>query len=270
MQFLVVGTGPQGLGKLGSELRERLALLLTGELRADVQVVALPSYAELLRAFGAGTIAVAWLPPGVLVEAHDKFGVKVLGRARRHGRASYRSCIFTQASSLISDLADLRGKSIGWVDPHSWSGYLFARLELADRGIDCDSYFGAQRFFGSHAGVAAAVEAGEVDAGTTFVYLDGAKAVHAGFSRLTTPMRRLLTTEPFPTDAVCALPSIGEDTCEQLAAALRTLHATEEGREVLTGLFQADSFEDSTIDDYAAVRRARPVNSPSTPPPGDG
>lgn len=256
MQFLVFGTGPQGLGRLGGELRQRLGLLLSGELRANVEVMALPSYGELLRGIGSGTIAVAWVPPAVFVEAHDQHGARLLARAKRRGRANYRAAIVVPPDSDVIDLEDLRGKTMGWVDPESASGYLFVRLEMRERGLDPDTFFGASRFFGSHAAVAQAVASGEVECGATYVYLDGTKVVHSGFGRTGLEMRRVLTSEPFPTDAICVSSALDDRTYQAVRGVLQMLHATTEGRAVLEELFQVESFEEGNVEDYAVVRRA--------------
>jgi phosphonate transport system substrate-binding protein len=270
VRFLLLATGPQGLGKRGGKLRHRLAVFLSGELRAHFEVVALEGYAELLRAVGTGTVSIAWLPPAVFVEAHERYGVALLGRTRRHGTASYRGAIYVRSESGRSSVEELRGARMGWVDPVSCAGYLFPRLALAERGLDADGFFAEESFLGSHAAVARAVEAGEVDAGASYVHVlgDDAEAlVESGWGRVVglDSMRALLVTPQVPNDTICASPSVDRELAHQVAELLRGLHQTPDGQAILQGLFQAVAIEAAQADEYAVVRRA--LEKAGTKPP---
>lgn len=58
--------------------------------------------------------------------------------------------IYVKADSLYRDIQDLRGKTIGFVDPNSTSGCNAPRFYLHKIGIDVDSFFGKSIFTGSH------------------------------------------------------------------------------------------------------------------------
>jgi phosphonate transport system substrate-binding protein len=68
-----------------------------------------------------------------------------------------------KASSPYKDIKDLKGKTIGFVDPNSTSGYNAPRFFLHKIGIDVDSFFGKSIITGSHENGVIALDKGTVD-----------------------------------------------------------------------------------------------------------
>lgn len=81
-------------------------------------------------------------------------------------KPQYFSVFVTKKGSGIKSLADLKGKSIAFVDPASTSGHLFPKALLVKNGIDPDQDV-KWVFAGSHASAVMAVENGKVDACAT-------------------------------------------------------------------------------------------------------
>jgi len=52
--------------------------------------------------------------------------------------------------SPYKSVDDLKGKSIGWADPNSTSGYQYPSYFLRKGGYDPEKYFGKNAFSGSH------------------------------------------------------------------------------------------------------------------------
>jgi phosphonate transport system substrate-binding protein len=255
VHYLVFATGPQGFGPAGAELRQKLALILSSEVGARVDVVAVSTYGELLRGIERGTAQAAWCPPAVFVRAN----AVPICRAVRHGATSFRAALYTRADSGIDELRELEGASMAWVDWYSCSGYLFPRLALADRGIELSS-LASQRFYGSQGAAARAVLSGEANVGAGYLHLDpDGKILRGSYTQIdpNAEMRVLLVTDPVPSDTICVSSSIDEETQARLAASLANLEANKEGRSILEGLFQCAWLEEGfDPSDYDIVRRA--------------
>lgn len=71
--------------------------------------------------------------------------------------------IYVKADSPYQDIQDLRGKTIGFVDPNSTSGCNAPRFYLHKIGIDVDSFFGKSIFTGSHENAVTALAKRTVD-----------------------------------------------------------------------------------------------------------
>jgi phosphonate transport system substrate-binding protein len=257
MRYLVFATGPQGFGKRGAELRHQLAVVMSGEVRARVEVVALATYEELRAAVDRGTAGLAWMPPGVYVSSRH---ATPLARSVRAGTASFRGALFVPAWSEVLELEHLSGRTVAWVDPYSCAGHLFPRWQLTERGIDVDVVFGPQRFLGSHGAVARAVLDGQLDVGAGYAHVDTTgQVVGSSWLRLDPKanVRVLLVTPPVPSDIICASASLDPGLIPVVRLTLRDLRKTAEGREIMDGLFQCSHFdEDVDHEEYALVRRA--------------
>jgi ABC-type phosphate/phosphonate transport system substrate-binding protein len=256
VHYLVFATGPQGFGRNGAELRQKLALILSTEVGARVDVVAVSSYAELLRGIDRGTAQAAWCPPAVFVRAENAVP---LCRAIRHGTTSFRGALYTRAASAFEELDHLKEASLAWVDPYSCSGHLFPQLALADRGLG-SLLHGPQRFFGSQGAVARAVLWGDVDVGAGYVHLavDGS-VLRGSYSQVdpSAAVRVLLVTDPVPNDTICASRDLDPETAARLLRSLSGLAGSKEGRSILDGLFQCAELDPRVEpSDYDGVRRA--------------
>jgi phosphonate transport system substrate-binding protein len=128
------------------------------------------SYSELVTFLRAGAIDVAWLPPIPFARLVAEEKVRPLVCAERGGNDSFVAILFTRTDSPISTLNDLRGRSIGWVDPLSTTGYVVPRMRLAARfpKIPKGKLFGQESFFGSHIAVVRGVLEGRVDVGASY------------------------------------------------------------------------------------------------------
>ena len=91
-----------------------------------------------------GSLDYAWFGSsgyaGVYLE-DPTAAVPILTRMQPTGDMGYYSVMVTRADSGINSLDDLKGKSFGWADPNSTSGYLIPSIELKAAGMDPDSYF---------------------------------------------------------------------------------------------------------------------------------
>lgn len=260
VRYLIFATGPQGYGARGGELRQRLAIHLSAELRCRIEVFAVGSYRELYEAVHKGTGSLAWLPPALFADTQAAQSATPLVCCVRHGTASFRGALFVREDSPIRTLEGLGGKTVGWVDPDSCAGHLFPRIALLERGFDPDNSVGEQRFLGSHGKVARAVLDGEVDVGAGFVHCDPVGRVIGGSWSQIDPeaaVRSIVVSDAVPPDVICASAKLEPEVATEVQRVLVGFGETREGREVLEGLFHCGSLSAEIPRDYDAVRRVR-------------
>jgi len=122
-------------------------------------------YTEAVALLREGVTPIASLGDVTFTEAQRNFGaIPILKPLNAQGEAFYRSIIIVQQDSPIRTLADLKGKTFAFGDPHSTSGNLIPRHFLFEQGI---TLFDLEEFvtLGSHDAVAKAVLKGKYAAG---------------------------------------------------------------------------------------------------------
>ncbi|HUS33476.1 MAG TPA: phosphate/phosphite/phosphonate ABC transporter substrate-binding protein, partial [Kofleriaceae bacterium] len=239
---------------------ERVAAWLKTRFDREVRPVVFGDYPGLVDAISEGEVDFAWMPPISFVRAADR-GVGVVALASRYGRPTYESAIVVRADSPLVSLADLRGKSIAYVDRESASGYLFA-ADLIQRELGAPAtVLREQHFQGSHKAVTDAVRRKWVEAGVTYVVrnADG-RIVYSGWLDLAqasdVPLRVLATTDPIPCDAIAHRPGLPSGIVERLAKTLVEVDDDPMGREVLTQIFHTTGMVRADLRIYDAVRDA--------------
>ena len=153
-------------------VKEMLVLVkgLTGFLKKemgvkDVRVVTAKNYSGVLDALARGTIDFAWLGPTSYVIAAAQTPLIPLAQAKRRTGASYHGVFITRGDSKILGLDDIKGKTIGFVDPESASGYLYPLFFLKRAGINPAKHCRKVEFLWKHDAVLAAVLARRIDVG---------------------------------------------------------------------------------------------------------
>jgi len=138
---------------------------LTKELGVPVELRLANDYAAVIEGQRAGNIEIAHYGPASYAKAYLT-GVKTEPFAttrKDNGEIGYYSVIYVKADSPYHDIHDLKGKTIGFVDPNSTSGYNAPRFYLHKMGIDSDSFFGKSIITGSHENGIIALAQGTVD-----------------------------------------------------------------------------------------------------------
>ena len=138
---------------------------LSKELGVPVKLRVANDYAAVIEGQRAGNIQVAYYGPASYSTAYLT-GVKTepfVTTRNNDGAIGYYSVIYVKADSPYKDIHDLKGKTIGFVDPNSTSGYNAPRFYLHKAGIDVDSFFGKSIITGSHENSVIALDKGTVD-----------------------------------------------------------------------------------------------------------
>jgi phosphonate transport system substrate-binding protein len=202
---------------------------------------------------GAGKAHIGWLNTFNYVLAHEKYGVEAALVTVRFGTNFYAGQINVRADSGITSLADLKGKTMCWVDPVSTSGYVIPRIMLMANGIDPDTDFTNQVEAGSHNNVIAAVYNGDCDAGAS--YSDARSSIEEEYPDVKDVVSVLATTTEIPNDNVAFAKDVPADIRDQVVQALLDISASEEGQAALNSLYSIDGLEktdDSFYDGFRA------------------
>ncbi len=123
------------------------------------------SYAATIEAMcAAPENSMGFIPAAGYVLAHDRCGVEVGAAAVRFGWPVYWAQYLVRRDSDIFTFGDLEGKTWGYGDPTSTSGFIVPSVELQAAGIEV----GDTVETGGHNQTVLAVYNGEVDFGTTY------------------------------------------------------------------------------------------------------
>jgi len=138
---------------------------LSKELGVPVKLRIANDYAAVIEGQRAGNIQIAHYGPASYSTAYLT-GVKTepfVTTRNNDGTIGYYSVIYVKAGSPYKDIHDLKGKTIGFVDPNSTSGYNAPRFFLHRIGIDVDGFFSNSIITGSHENGVIALDKGTVD-----------------------------------------------------------------------------------------------------------
>ena len=139
-------------------------------------------YNGVIQALASGQVDVATLAGAAYANADAQVGDKIapiLTVRHADGGTGYYSALVVRADSPYRKLQDLRGKSLGYVDFNSTSGYLVPRAKMREAGVDPESFFSKTSFAGGHTQSVMALANGQFDA--TFVQVAGGDPEH-GFT----------------------------------------------------------------------------------------
>ena len=110
-------------------------------------------YNGIIQAMASGQVDVGLLGASAYASLDSQVGPKaapILIQRSNDGAVGYYSGILVRADSPYRNIDDLKGKTIGYVDFNSTSGYLYPRWKLRDQGIDPDTFFSKSAISGGH------------------------------------------------------------------------------------------------------------------------
>jgi len=167
------------IGFLGDEASQDIITrneCLVGYIEAAYNVPAkmftFKDYAGTMESMLGGNLDYAWFGAagyaGMYLEEPGAIR-PVLTRMQPTGDTGYYSVMVTRADSGIESLEDMEGKSLGFADPNSTSGYLIPAVELPEQLEGGMDYFSETKFMGGHENGVLGVLNGDVDAAVTWV-----------------------------------------------------------------------------------------------------
>jgi phosphonate transport system substrate-binding protein len=229
-----------------------LGAYLTRKIGVPVQFTILSRYGNILESFESERLDGAFFGSFTGALAIEKLGVIPLARpVNLDGTSTYHGYIFVRKDSAITDVEDMRGKRMAFVDRATTAGYLFPLAWLRQHGITSpERFFGERWFTGSHDAAIDAVLDGKADVGA---------AKHPVFDRVRKENPRvdrdlliLAASPPVPSNGLCVRKDLEQDLREALRRALLDLQGDPEGASVLQQ-FGALKFIETTASDYAPV-----------------
>jgi len=236
-----------------SEAHQKLAEYLSRTLSVPVEVVVGSSYGDSIERLAAGEFDLVELSPLSYANASQRVKLNCLVQSIADGSATASGYIFVRDDSSRKTLEDLRGGTLGFVDPMSTSGYLYARKLLKDRGLDLQKDFARVEFLGNHEAVLLAVKEGRVDAGATYQGAFSALKRSKGVDPLT--FRVVAKTLRTPRDIFCVRPEVPDEVAHAITDALLAITGRDRaGREIL-GPLSINGFRPAEDSDYDEVRR---------------
>ncbi len=126
---------------------------LSKALGVPVRLYESSDYNGVIQAISSGQVDLAQLAGGGYANVDAQVGDKVapiLTTRQAEGETGYYSTLVVRADSPIRSLGDMKGRSLGYVDYNSTSGYLYPRAKMRAEGIDPDTFFGKTSFAGAH------------------------------------------------------------------------------------------------------------------------
>lgn len=219
------------------------------------------SYSAAIEAMCTGKAHMGTLATFAYILAHEKCGVDVALVAVRYGSPFYTGQIIAGADTGISEITDLNGKTVCWVDAASTSGYIIPRIMLKAEGVDPDADLAQQTEVGSHDGVALAVYSGDCDAGAT--YIDARDKIADEYEDVYDKTVVIAESPEIPNDGLQFTKDFPPDMREEIVNAVLEIMETDEGVEAIGKAYGWDAVvqkDDSFYDDFRAVLDASGVD----------
>lgn len=254
---LVMGFVPH---KDGDKLIEEIAPLeemLSKELGLKVKGFTATNYVAVVEGFGSGEVDFGIIPPFASVLATKEFNAKpVLVVVNKRGETTYKSQILVRKDAGIKTLEDMKGKRVAFVEASSTSGYLFPAALMKENGIDPKNDIQVT-FAGGHDKALQLLLNGDVDVATTFV--DVRERYAKEFPDAMDKTEVLTYTDPIPGVSVTVSSKMSAEMVEKVQNALIAISKTEEGKELLTKLFNIYGFDKATTDNYEIIKKTAEI-----------
>jgi len=220
----------------------------TGE---PVKVFTATDYAGVIEGMKKGRVDIAWFGPlsYVLAEKEANAEAFAVGVRSDTGLSTYRSLFVVPEGSEVKSIADLKGKSVAFVDPASTSGGLIPTyLVKQATGQMPKQFFGEFTYAGSHDAAEMAVKNKSVDAAADndITY---EKMLKKGL--ITKESNRvLLYSDPLPGSPMAYRKDLPEATKAKIRDAVLNAHNDIK----VTGYGELTKYDPVTAADYQKIR----------------
>lgn len=256
-EVITMGFVPMRDGDTLIESVEPLTEMLSAELGIKVEGFTATNYVGVVEGLGSGQVDFGFIPPFAYVLANQESDAQViLTSLNKSGEAFYRSQFIVRNDSGIENFEDIKGKVVGFVDPSSTSGYLFPGAYLINQGIDIENDID-YTYSGGHDKSLQLLLNKDIDVATTFV--DVRERYIEEFPNALEETKILGYTENIPNISVTVSGSMDEELRLKIQQALLNIAASEEGKTLLSELFNMFGFVESTDADYQVIRTTAKV-----------
>ena len=229
-----------------------LARYLSKELDLKVELSILSRYGNLVERFKEQKFDGAFLGSFTGALAIKQLGIIPLARpVNNDGTSTYLGYIFARNDSGINGAADMRGKTIAFVERATTAGYIFPLAYLKRNNVvDLDGYLNGYFFAGSHDAAIQSVMAGtaQVGAAKNTIY----DRLRSSNPRIDRDLHIIAKSPRVPSNGLCVRPDMIAPLKERILQSLLSLEEDAEGRVVLNVL-GAKRFVKTTLEDYKPV-----------------
>ncbi len=241
--------------ELYKPVTDRMAKL-TGK---KIQFFMPTSYASVVEGLLGGFVDVAVLGPYSYVIANGKdpsiavFATyaKKPGHLQEEG-PGYRAALVSKKGTKFTDIASLKGATVGLTDPGSTSGNLMPRVVFADVvGMDIEKFFGKVVYTGSHELSTVAVAQGKVDAAFVATHRFD-NVVNKGEVKLE-EFNVLWSSDPIPQDPFVYRDTLCKDIRDNVAETFLGLKDEADAKKFLENV-KSNTFVPMSSKDYDIIR----------------
>lgn len=239
---------------------DRIARHISEQTGYRIKAITVQSYAAIVVGMSNKTIDVAFLGPLDYIVGHVKNGAYPITASVRNGKKGYSGIVIVRKDSGITNLKDLKGKTVALGDPLSASSNLYPKSAMIKDGIDPMRDVRAMTLSSANA-IVLSVAQGKVDAGA--VYMDARKnpEVAARFPKIMDETRVIHLTETIPADPQIVRKDLNLDQVQTLKKAFLALSSDSDGKKWLKELFGIDQLAVADDAEYDGLRRVvREVN----------
>ena len=228
---------------------KKLQLYLEERLDKKIELVVTTDYSSMIEAMRFGRLELAYFGALSYVMAKERSEIEAFAAQMKKGSIMYHGVIIVNKDSMISNILDIRGKTMAYGDPASTSSHLIPRAHLLTYAkLDIDDYI--PHYLGSHDAVALSVQNGNADAGglskKIFEHL-----VERGLISLD-KVQVIAISNPFPNYPWTMQSSLNPELKDKIRQAFYDLDDSE-----ITKPLKADGFLPVTDADYDIVRTTR-------------
>jgi phosphonate transport system substrate-binding protein len=210
------------------EAGDAFAQTLTRVSGVRIRALVASDYAGVIEALRSRRVDLAFVHPVGYVLANREAGCQILVRDIWQGKTAYTARFYVRKDRGIKQVADLRGKTIAFVDPASSSGYIYPMVFLMKEGLvrdrDPKSFFKEALFSGAHEAALQAVLHGRVDAAASF---DKAPELHLKDPALVAQLGWVGETPEIPEAGICARPGLPAEPLARIKRALLSIKGPE-------------------------------------------
>jgi phosphonate transport system substrate-binding protein len=186
------------------------------------------SYSAVVEAMKSGLIDLAWFGPVAYVQAREAGAAELLAVSVLDGESVYYAGIFVPRDSAVTDITDLRGKSVAFGDINSGSSFTYQVAMMLDAGLDPARDLSAIRLTGSHAASLSALAEGQVDA-ACLSFESYLRAVNNGVIA-PDAFRVLARSDAIPNPPMALYRGLPDDLKQRLRAAFGRVHESPDIR----------------------------------------
>jgi len=152
-------------------------------------------YNGVIQAVASGQVDMAVMGAASYANVNAQIGslaVPFVTVRQAEGTMGYYSAIAVRSDSPYRKIADLKGKTLAYVDFNSTSGYVFPRKAMRDQGIDPEKFFARSIMAGGATQSLVAMANGRVDAAMVTVSAGTPETGFAAGSHITAGRRGLI------------------------------------------------------------------------------